>query len=71
MFTPKTTRGIAVIEAAKRLGISRAQFYKLLNPKEAIYEANFPRPFKIGGRTLFVEDEIEQWLQSHIEANRF
>ncbi|WAL83744.1 AlpA family phage regulatory protein [Pandoraea sp. XJJ-1] len=64
------TRAIGLREVALRVGRSRASIYEALNKKSPRYDAAFPVPFKLGRRTLFVEAEIEQWLQAKIAANR-
>lgn len=64
------TRAICMREVTLRVGRSRASIYEALNKKSPRYDAAFPVPFKLGRRTLFVEAEIEQWLQKTIAANR-
>lgn len=64
------TRGLSTQEVSNRSGCSRASIYEMLDEGSAYYDPGFPRPFKIGRRTLFVEAEIEQWLQSKIAARQ-
>lgn len=64
------TRAIGLREVTLRVGRSRASIYEVLNKKSPRYDATFPLPFKLGRRTLFVEAEIEQWLQGRIAASR-
>lgn len=66
----RPTRGLPVQEVSNRSGCSRASIYEMLKEESEYYEPTFPRPFKIGRRTLFVETEIEEWLQSKIAARR-
>jgi prophage regulatory protein len=45
--------------------VSRAQIYAM------IAEGKFPRQVKLGGFGAFwVEEEVEAWIQSHIDADR-
>jgi len=54
-------------EVQKMCGISRSLIYsKLSDPAE-----NFPRPIKLGARSIgFVESEIQTWLSKKIESQR-
>ncbi len=63
--TNRPTRSLSVKQVIERLCCSRAWLYVLLRT-----DKTFPCPFKRGKRTLFVEAEVEDWLQQEIEANR-
>jgi prophage regulatory protein len=64
------TRGISTAEVSERAGRSRSSIYEMRDPKSPRYDPTLPIPFKSGRRTLFVEAEIESWLQSKIEGSR-
>lgn len=61
----QTTRLIRLPEVQKRTGFSKAWIYRLISEKR------FPTPIKIGLRAVaFVENEIEEWIQSAIEGSK-
>jgi prophage regulatory protein len=48
-----------------RTGLSRSTIYLRIS------EGTFPRPVSLGGRAVgWVESEIQQWLETRIEASR-
>lgn len=49
--------------ARKRLDISRPTIYRLIRR-----DPTFPRPVKIGSRTLFAVHEIDAWMQAQVAA---
>ena len=52
-------------EVQKRTGYSKAWIYRLLK------ENRFPRPVKIGSRSIaFVENEIDEWINQRIAESR-
>jgi len=56
---------IRLSEVMKRTGYSRAWLYRLLK------EERFPRPIKIGIRSIaFVESEIDEWICDRIAESR-
>jgi len=56
---------IRLPEVLKRTGFSKAWIYRLIS------EGRFPAPVKIGVRAVaFVESEVDEWIQSVIEASR-
>jgi prophage regulatory protein len=64
------TRGLPIPVVAERIARSRASIYSMMDKRSPAYDPTFPIPFKIGARTLFVEAEIENWLQAKIAARR-
>lgn len=58
-------RSVSVVATSKWLGTSRSTLYEILKK-----DPTFPRPFKLGHRTFFVESELEAWLQSKVEESR-
>lgn len=58
-------RLIRLTEVLARTGYGKAWIYRLIS------EGRFPQPVKIGLRAVaFVESEVEDWIQSVIEATR-
>lgn len=49
-----------VNEAAKRLKISRATFYKLVSAGDI-------SPIKVGGRTLVAEEELQRYVSKQVQ----
>lgn len=64
------TRAINFSTVEERIDRCRSAIYEFLDPKSPRHDPTFPVPFKIGKRTLFVEAEIEVWLQTKIAARR-
>ena len=49
--------------AAERAGISRQLVYRKLDPKDRLYDADFPKKIKLSKRAVaFFECEIDAWL---------
>jgi prophage regulatory protein len=57
-----SSRQASVSVGGKRTG----SIYKRINPSSPRYDATFPRPVKIGGRTLWVATELDTWLAAQI-----
>lgn len=55
-----------------RLRLSRSTIYDKINPRSPRYEANFPKPIRLGGGAAigWIESEVADWLQSQMEASR-
>lgn len=50
-------------EVKARVGLSRSAIYRLLSL------GDFPRPVQLGARSVgWIEDEVEQWLESRAAA---
>jgi prophage regulatory protein len=47
---------------AERLSIARPTIYELMR------KHSFPRPVKLGSRSLWLEDEVNAWVNSLAEA---
>lgn len=45
-------------QAARIVGVSESTIVRLVKTDD------FPRPFKIGGRTFYSEAEIKTWIES-------
>ncbi|MFA5171784.1 MAG: AlpA family phage regulatory protein [Sulfuriferula sp.] len=49
------------------IGISKSAIYDRINPASPRYDAAFPKPLKLGERSVgFVEAEIQDWLQARM-----
>ena len=64
------TRALTIKAVAERIGRSRASIYEMMDKKSPRFDATFPKPFKIGIKTLFVESEIETYLRAKIAQCR-
>jgi len=52
----------AVIQAT---GLSRSSIYNKLNPKSKHYDFQFPKPIKLGERSIgFYAHEVQKWIDS-------
>lgn len=61
----QTTRLIRLPEVMNRTGYGKAWIYRLIS------EGRFPTPIKIGIRSVaFIEEEIEEWIQTAIDKTR-
>lgn len=73
MNEPQILKKALVIIRLKQLiallGISKSAIYDRLNPTSPRYDDSFPKPFKLGGRSVgFVEAEIQDWLQARMNT---
>ena len=58
-------------ELEKVIGLSRSAIYSRLDPKSPHYDASFPRPIKMGTKTVaWLAAEIDGWVNSCILASR-
>lgn len=47
------------------LGISRSSIYEKLNPKSRYYDADFPRPVRLGAASVgWQSTAVEAWITS-------
>ena len=54
---------LKIRDVLERIPVSRAHIYNMIT------EGKFPRQVKLGGTGAFwVESEIEDWIQAHIDA---
>lgn len=64
-----TQRAIRVLELKKVSGLSRSTIYNKINPKSKHYDSNFPKPFKLGERSIaWIEAEVQAWIESKADA---
>ncbi len=61
---------LTIRELVRRVGISRSSVYSKINPSSPYYDPTFPRPVRVGSRSLFVESEVNAWLEGCIAASR-
>ena len=68
MFNSQTTpanRVIRLPETKAQTGQSRSTIYDKLNPKSPRYDATFPKPIKLGARSIgWIEAEVQAWIES-------
>jgi len=64
------TRALPIKAVVERIGRSRASIYEMMDKTSPRFDSTFPRPFKIGIKTLFVEAEIEEYLRKKIAISR-
>lgn len=58
-------------ELEKVIGLSRSAIYSRLDPKSPHYDASFPRPIKLGAKTVaWLAAEIDGWVNACILASR-
>jgi prophage regulatory protein len=63
--TTATQRIIRLPETSNRTGKKRSTIYDTLNPKSPRYDATFPKPVKLGARSIgFYESEVQAWIES-------
>ncbi|EOD8954713.1 TPA: AlpA family transcriptional regulator [Klebsiella aerogenes] len=56
---------IRLANVLSRTGYSKSWIYKL------IAQGNFPKPIKIGSRSIaFIESEIDEWINQRIAESR-
>jgi prophage regulatory protein len=49
--------------------LSRSTIYNKINPKSAHYDPTFPKPIKLGSRSIgWIEAEVQAWINSRREA---
>ncbi|WP_050602984.1 AlpA family transcriptional regulator [Ruegeria sp. 6PALISEP08] len=52
-----------------RTGKSRSGIYEAINPKSRWYDPTFPKPVKIGLRSVgWFESEVNEWIKGRIAA---
>lgn len=61
----ETVRMLKLRDVISKCQISRSTIYDKLDQKSKRYDANFPKPRKLGMNSVaWVEHEVEQWLQN-------
>lgn len=60
---------LKIDEVLKLTSLSRASHFAKLNAKSRSYDPDYPRPIKLGARSVgYVEQEVIDWLQARMEA---
>ena len=56
----------------ERLKLSRSTIYDKINPDSKHYDANFPKPIRLGKGSAvgWIESEVEVWLRTQVETSR-
>jgi prophage regulatory protein len=64
---------LRIWETCDRIGNKRATVYEKITPTSPRYDKTFPRPIKLSGNPKssaigFIASEIDDWIQSRIDA---
>ena len=65
VLDPPARRLISMRETYERLGCSRTTIYKQIDT-----DPTFPRPLKVGNRTVFAEHLLNEWIDAQIARSR-
>ena len=58
------SRAMSTEEACKMMGISTSTHYEILNPRSKRYDPDYPKPIRIGPRSVrYMEHEVINWLE--------
>ncbi|HBR1512800.1 MULTISPECIES: helix-turn-helix transcriptional regulator [Enterobacteriaceae] len=58
-------RILRMAELTVILGISRSSIYEKLNPKSRYYDADFPKPIRLGAASVgWLSTSVDEWLAS-------
>lgn len=74
MSTPSITttsplKILKIDEVLELTSLSRATHFAKLNAKSKSYDPNYPKPIKLGPRSVgYVEQEVIDWLRARMEA---
>ena len=64
-----TQRVIRLPELKSQIRLSRSTIYNKINPKSKHYDSNFPKPFKLGERSIaWILAEVQAWIESKAGA---
>lgn len=55
-------RALRVPAACAKVGKGKSWLYDISNPKSPRFDPTFPKALHIGGNTLFLEHEIDRWI---------
>lgn len=62
---------IKLRDVQKATALSRSSIYCKMNPKDARYDPEFPRPVRIASNSVaWIEQEIQAWIDKRISASR-
>ncbi|EOL8876849.1 AlpA family transcriptional regulator [Citrobacter sp. TBCP-5362] len=58
-------RILRMAELTAFLGISRSSIYEKLNPKSRYYDADFPKPIRLGAASIgWRSTSVDEWIAS-------
>ncbi|MRT14783.1 AlpA family phage regulatory protein [Enterobacteriaceae bacterium RIT711] len=58
-------RILRMAELTALLGISRSSIYEKLNPKSRYYDADFPKPIRLGAASVgWRSTSVDEWIVS-------
>lgn len=58
-------RILRMAELTTLLGISRSSIYEKLNPKSRYYDADFPKPIRLGAASVgWRSTSVDEWIAS-------
>lgn len=58
-------RILRMAELTALLGISRSSIYEKLNPKSRYYDADFPKPIRLGAASVgWRSTSVDEWIAS-------
>lgn len=60
-------RILRMAELTALLGISRSSIYEKLNPKSRYYDADFPKPIRLGAASVgWRSTSVDEWIASRM-----
>jgi|UPI00068BBA10 prophage regulatory protein len=63
----QTLRILRMPEVTMMLGISRSSIYEKLNPKSKYYDADFPKPIRLGAASVgWRSTSLDEWIASRV-----
>lgn len=69
MTTTTPLRILKIDEVLEMTSLSRATHFAKLNAKSKSYDPDYPKPLKLGRRSVgYVEQEVINWLRARMEA---
>ncbi|MDG1582987.1 AlpA family phage regulatory protein, partial [Pseudomonas sp. GOM6] len=58
---------LRIRQVQERTGLSRSTIYDRLNPSSPRFDADFPRPVKIGAAAIgWIEEGVDKWIRSRV-----
>jgi prophage regulatory protein len=63
-------RFIRLPELLKLVSMGRSTLYDKLDEKSKRYDSTFPKPVKDGRRTMWIEHEVQAWIERLINRSR-
>lgn len=66
--TAGSLRILRVPEVLRLTSLSRASHFAKLDPNSSSYDPGYPRPLKLGARSVgYVEHEVIAWIEAKME----